>query len=1165
MANHEEAAPEWRKRARQARLRKRRVVRLEVQRLEPRCVPATITYTAPRGTTPGLVSIIGGDGNDRLTLSTRDVQRESQLILNDGGRNRIVARARRTANPFRNVSVVMQGGAGNDQLTNATKLPSVLDGGPGNDKLVGGSGNDTFRWNGIGTETIAGGRGVNRLEQSFAYVGNLEYFEATVEVTDTVITSLVFENVVGAEYGYGKRGTARMTRVDLIQVSGTPFNDVINAEKATKRVVLFGLEGDDELRGGSGSDSLHSGAGKYIMAGGAGNDLLIVGTTVGSFDVAAGQMSGGAGDDRLVGNGQIDAIHGDAGNDTIEGGGGNDSLYGGAGNDVLQGRWNNAAMLFGGEGDDTLYSGGMGNQLHGDDGNDTLYGSDDAEPLRGGAGNDLLLGGGGDDTLDGGPGDDTMRGDAGNDRFTDNVGVDIVEGGEGDDVFMWNGLGTRTFAGGGGLNRLEIAFAGAGGIDYTDAAVTLTNTSAATTVFDNSGGPGSRVRRTGSAVLSAIGHVTVLGTAGPDVLDARQASYPTHLHGHDGDDDLYGGGASDRLEGGIGSDWLEGGNGDDALYGGPGDDDLNGGFGSDSLLDTQGNDRNLSPDSDPMFRITTRPLTDAELGRTGKLIAFLEADALLSLVGPSGGGIQFGGPWASSIDTAGNEVFKATGSTVTLKTALGDIPIPNLPSFPITVVTRPDAYRNSGEFSTFTLGGGSGIPLGLRNPLSPLGNLANQFGIEADLPGDSFGIALGSELGSLNLPLANGIPYFYAQRNTNPGIKYGGFSATAGFLNVAFAFDPSDPSLFIRAGGFAFGGSLKGYIPFVPDSVPKYLSDRGVTAGQVVGYGNLFGEGSVDLGQIPVTLGGEVVVGLNTSRNGAPLGIGWSEPARFMRGQVSLGTLFDTAMSNVFVGMNGIVGVGYSKAGFDLSVDIGQGSMVHRHGATAFRAEPTDPFAGTFLDGIIEPNVRGQADGYIDASGNFDLAMDFRHGDGGALGIGSAVKANGNLRFNNSGMSAALEVNALEFLGGGATVYLNGNIQSNGNFSFSTGWSTSFDAYVATLYASINVTLSHSFGNVGLSAHVAGGIDFGEWFIGVSYYRGGIDLSGTLDLRAGYSGFNISGSGSVTFRAQLWNAFTGYNDVLGFPWSISFGFSTSGFWIDLPNPLDYWGDLNVSW
>lgn len=110
------------------------------------------------------------------------------------------------------------------------------------------------------------------------------------------------------------------------------------------------------------------------------------------LDLTPGRVSGGDGNDTLLGS---------AGEDILIGDGGNDRLFGGAGQDVL----------VGGSGHDDL---------------------------RGDAGDDQLFGNRGNDLLDGGTGSDQLDGGSGNNRL-----VDYAATGE-----------INTFIGGKGRNRI---------------------------------------------------------------------------------------------------------------------------------------------------------------------------------------------------------------------------------------------------------------------------------------------------------------------------------------------------------------------------------------------------------------------------------------------------------------------------------------------------------------------------------------------------------------------------------------------------------------------------------------------------------------------------------------------------------------------------------------
>jgi Ca2+-binding RTX toxin-like protein len=105
----------------------------------------------------------------------------------------------------------------------------------------------------------------------------------------------------------------------------------------------------------------------------------------------------------------------------VSGGGGNDTLIGGSGNDQLSGS-GGRDKIYGEAGNDYLIGGGANDYLEGDAGADTCSGGTGNDKLVGGDGKDYLLGGAGDDqfysqdglvdTLSGGPGSDSSQSDA---------------------------------------------------------------------------------------------------------------------------------------------------------------------------------------------------------------------------------------------------------------------------------------------------------------------------------------------------------------------------------------------------------------------------------------------------------------------------------------------------------------------------------------------------------------------------------------------------------------------------------------------------------------------------------------------------------------------------------------------------------------------------------
>lgn len=142
-------------------------------------------------------------------------------------------------------------------------------------------------------------------------------------------------------------------------------------------------------------------------------------------------------DDRLI------AMIGDF-DDVLSGGLGNDSIVGHGGNDVLMG---NAGfdIILGGEGNDTILGGHGGGDLSGEGGNDWIKGGRGDDNLDGGrgkdslitgVGQDRLLGGGGDDYLSGGSGDDWLEGGTGNDKLIGGLGHDRLEDRSGENRFF---------------------------------------------------------------------------------------------------------------------------------------------------------------------------------------------------------------------------------------------------------------------------------------------------------------------------------------------------------------------------------------------------------------------------------------------------------------------------------------------------------------------------------------------------------------------------------------------------------------------------------------------------------------------------------------------------------------------------------------------------------
>jgi Ca2+-binding RTX toxin-like protein len=174
---------------------------------------------------------------------------------------------------------------------------------------------------------------------------------------------------------------------------------------------LTGGHGDDVLVGNNVAHVLVGGAGDDVLKGQEGNDQLTGGTGQDS-------LSGGDGNDTLSGGSSDDMLAGGEGNDTVDGGADGDTLAGGPGVDTATYASRTAPLVVSigaGGGDD-------GEKLDGPVGErDTVRAS--VENLVGGASSDSLTGNDLDNTLTGGLGKDTLKGLAGVDTLIANDGV----------------------------------------------------------------------------------------------------------------------------------------------------------------------------------------------------------------------------------------------------------------------------------------------------------------------------------------------------------------------------------------------------------------------------------------------------------------------------------------------------------------------------------------------------------------------------------------------------------------------------------------------------------------------------------------------------------------------------------------------------------------------
>jgi Ca2+-binding RTX toxin-like protein len=154
---------------------------------------------------------------------------------------------------------------GNDTITNATALPSLLRGGDGNDRLVGGSGDDELV-GGFGSDLLQGGAGSDTVSYS--------------EISNRLGVQADLDGATGDDGSSedGPAGARDTIASDVENLEGTTANDTLTGNAGPN--VIDGSGGHDQIRGLGGNDQLTADGGGSLD-GGAGtdqctSDLLLV-------------------------------------------------------------------------------------------------------------------------------------------------------------------------------------------------------------------------------------------------------------------------------------------------------------------------------------------------------------------------------------------------------------------------------------------------------------------------------------------------------------------------------------------------------------------------------------------------------------------------------------------------------------------------------------------------------------------------------------------------------------------------------------------------------------------------------------------------------------------------------------------------------------------------
>lgn len=346
-----------------------------------------------------------------------------------------------------NVSVSVNGGDGDDALTNASPATTdfffggiSLNGGGGNDVLTGSPGYDGFTSE-PGADTYAGGtRPAEGVEYAdFLASGGDAALWQRYRAQDSVNYATDDPVAVSLDgiANDGRPGEGDNVLPDIESVSTGGGNDVLAA--GSNPVSFFAGRGDDTVAGSPGDDDLDGGQGTDSVAGGDGDDWLSDGDGRATQFSNTPQNNPVAGNDVLDGGPGDDGLTADLGADVAIGGPGEDSFGGYDRRETLPADADPATAVRSPVPvtvslDDVANDGsaGEGDNIRADI--EEVWGSEGNDALLGSPGRNTLGGMGGDDVLNGGEGADALNGGIGNDTFSAIDGfTDTIDGGKGAD------------------------------------------------------------------------------------------------------------------------------------------------------------------------------------------------------------------------------------------------------------------------------------------------------------------------------------------------------------------------------------------------------------------------------------------------------------------------------------------------------------------------------------------------------------------------------------------------------------------------------------------------------------------------------------------------------------------------------------------------------------
>ena len=515
------------------------------------------------------------------------------------------------------------------------------------------------------------------------------------------------------------------------------------------------------------------------------------------------------------------------------------------------------------------------------------------------------------------------------------------------------------------------------------------------------------------------------------------------------------------------------------------------------------------------------------LDKSGAYHAWLnKAGDTLSISGPSGYGFSLRGSW-SAVPSGDTMTYTATGRLY-LKTAAlasaGEIALQVSDSKSFSVSTHISGRVQLGELSKIT--GNFGLSLA---PVA--GAIKDQFGLDVSSLSilDGWSIKTGAQIKQQYQSyvqrdidqLLDGVPYLVYGNAGDVKINFGNTSlTTTDQAKTVLIADPADPFLYVAYKNYAAAGSAHGRIPF--NAVVNLPTDPTTVGGPLAGdqpefYGHVYAAGTYPISGLPLTVNGDITVDLDANHDGQYLG-GAGNASQLFHGD--LNALANVAR-DINLGVNGGLNLGYTVAGVNVSVPLGQASAFYSgpRGEFSFKgAQGTaiNPWQGTVLSKFqVGPGTT--VEGIINRDGRF------------------SVSTTSNYRFFTCNAAMTITVTDHDITAAGQlqtpifTADVSGSIGFNGNFTWTGMGHLGIGTDANHIRGDADFILTKNSSGMTLSLD----LDC-EGKLSIPGFRLKGDVTGHLKMKVDNSGHVTYDVGSLAFDCDLYiyNPFTQkYNDL----------------------------------